>query len=206
MVSARLCCSLHSGGGRSFKLVGARIVHPDGSATEFEKGSILQLDADDSYTFSTKKLNLFRPREARIGDTLAWEYDSKSRPEVWVDAWAFGDDAPTVVSRYGIKLPVGWKQEHVLHNAPVVDPKTDDDGYLVWEMRNLPALDHEPMDFAGPRSALPILIVSTGPTMEPRTRSIHSRAGKASGDGTPTSFRHRRWPTIRSAGQPPISQ
>ncbi|MGH9866659.1 MAG: DUF3857 domain-containing protein [Candidatus Polarisedimenticolia bacterium] len=131
--------------GEDFKLVGGWKVRPDGEATTYDRKAIVQIDADTSYQFSMDKVNAFRPEDARVGDVVAWEYVSKSRPEALQTSWEFGGGAPTLLSRFGVKTPPDWTMRHELLNAGDLSPARNDEGYLVWEMRDIPGLPDEPM-------------------------------------------------------------
>ena len=131
--------------GEEFKLVGGWKVRPDGVATRYDRKAIVQFDADASYEFSMTKVNALRPEGTRVGDILAWEYVGRSRPEAFQTTWYFGGDRPTLLSRFGVKTPEGWSVRHDLTHAVELTPGRDDEGFLVWEMRDVPALPDEPM-------------------------------------------------------------
>ncbi|MFQ5701846.1 MAG: DUF3857 domain-containing transglutaminase family protein [Acidobacteriota bacterium] len=146
-----------------FKLVGAWKVRPDGKVTRYEKKTLMQIDADRRYEFSMAKVNVFRPEEIRVGDVIAWEYEETYKPEAFQTDWFFGRfSSPTVRSRFGLKVPPGWSHRVLLRNLDQLEPERDDDGYLVWEMWNQPALDVEELGVPA-RERRPALFVSYGP-------------------------------------------
>jgi len=166
--------------GQNFRLVGAWLIKPDGTSTRFESKEIGQFDADGTYEFSMSKVNQFRPEATRVGDTLAWEYEFKSKSEAYTEYWTFGWTGPTLVSRFGIKLPEGWKERHSIRHHQEVRPALDDGGFTVWEMRELPALKTEPMSPAL-SDLLPMLVLTYGPAAggdERRTFASWQSVGK----------------------------
>jgi len=148
--------------GQGFKLIGGWIVKPDGSASRFDTQEIVQIDADASYEFTMNKVNLFHPAELRVGDTIAWEYELRSKSEAYTESWHFGWTWPTLVSRFGMKLPEGWTQHSTMRNHVEIPAAANDDGYMVWEMRGLPELKSEPMSPAV-SDLVPELVVSYAP-------------------------------------------
>ncbi len=146
-----------------FKMTGAWKVSPTGSVEAFSRKAIHQFDADSSYEFSMSKVNVLDTGGSRVGDVVAWEYTIRSKPEAAVDAWSFGDMEPTLLSRFGIRLPRGWELRTVTRNMQVTEPFVDDEGYSAWEMRDVRGLEPEPMG-ALPADLLPSMMVSYGPT------------------------------------------
>jgi len=131
--------------GQKFKLAGAWKVRPDGTVTPYQTSSIVQYDADGRSEFSMSKYNVFKPDETRIGDLLAWEYELRAKPEAYSLNWLFVGNAPTLVSRFGVKMPVGWSIRSKTLNHADLQSSVDDDGYTVWQMRDLPAPKEEPL-------------------------------------------------------------
>jgi hypothetical protein len=130
--------------GEEFKLVGGWKVRPDGVTTAYDRKAIVQVDPDGSYEFSMAKLNTLMPDDVHVGDVLAWEYVTRWKPETLWSSWIFGGGAPTLVSRFGLKVPDGWTlREHPIRLEGLPGTR-DDGGYTVWEMRDLPELPDEP--------------------------------------------------------------
>lgn len=148
--------------GDKFKLVGAWRVRPNGSAEAFDAKSIVQIDADKTYQFSSKKVNVFLPQDLQSGDVIGWEYVITSPVEAYTTEWFFGGFEPTSISRFALKIPDDWEVRASVLNHPGLNPATDDEGYRVWEMRSLGAIPIEPFSETL-FERVPGLMVSYGP-------------------------------------------
>src|SRR5678815_6023639 len=118
----------------SFKLVGGWKVQPDGASTRYDAKALTQVTSDSRLEFTMAKVNVLVPTDARIGDVVAWEYVLRSNPEAYQQAWGFGNEWPTLLSRFGLKMPPDWKMRTRLRNPPEgadLVPVRDDDGYSI---------------------------------------------------------------------------
>jgi len=174
-----------------FKLVGAWKVRPDGDVTQFTKKDLVQADADRSNQISKTKLNVFRPESVRVGDVIAWEFDLTNKPETFQTGWIFGGPGrPTARSRFGLKIPSKWSYKESLRNLDSLESRTDDDGYLVWEMWNQPALAREKLGLPSAQR-LPALYVAYGPD----SRKHESRQFR-SWEDVSDWYSHFFWPKV----------
>jgi len=162
--------------GDKFKLVGAWRVRPNGSTEAFDAKSIIQVDADHTYEFSSTKVNVFLPKDLRTGDVIGWEYVITSPVEAYTSSWVFGGFEPTSISRFAIKIPDDWEVRASVLNHPGLSPATDDEGYRVWEMRSLGAIPIEPLSDALKERA-PRLLVSYGPKDKTSKRELDTWEG-----------------------------
>ncbi|HET6373430.1 MAG TPA: DUF3857 domain-containing protein [Candidatus Polarisedimenticolia bacterium] len=145
-----------------FKLIGGWRVRPDGEVTKYDARAIEQVDADGSYEFSMTRLNRFMPAEARVGDTIAWEFTLKSKPEAYTWSWSFGRFLPTLVSRFALKTPPGWKLRTLVRNHPEIPAVVDEEGFTSWVIRDIEGGKDEPLSPAR-RDLVPTLMVASGP-------------------------------------------
>jgi len=152
-----------------FTFLGAWKIRPDGEVTRYNYQDVIQYDADSSYEFSMSKIHALNPYGARVGDFIAWEYQLKSKPETHKLGWRFVAGHPTLISRFGIKLPADWKFQSAIQNHEGLTPSRDEQGYLVWEMRNLRPFESEPYSVSI-WDLVPTLRISYGPDSEKTTK------------------------------------
>jgi transglutaminase-like putative cysteine protease len=76
--------------------------------------------------------------------------------------WYFQNSRPTLLSRYVLTLPPGWRAESFVYNYPGMRPLVEGTTYT-WEVRDLPFVDPEP---AGPAlfSLVPRLAITYYPS------------------------------------------
>lgn len=148
--------------GQDFKLIGGWKVRPDGDVKRYDAKALVEMDADGSYQFSMSKIKVFSPDEARVGDVIAWEYTTREKSEAYQSMWSFGWSSPTVLSRLAVKVPSGWKVSSMTRNHPEIPASTDDEGYTIWEARDLSAQKSEPLGVPL-QEAVPTLLVRWAP-------------------------------------------
>ena len=69
---------------------------------------------------------------------------SEDQPLFYQDNWSFQERLPTLLSRYSLSLPSGWKASSVTFNHETVTPQVSGTNYT-WELRNLAPIPPEPM-------------------------------------------------------------
>ena len=80
---------------------------------------------------------------ASAGDLFGYEAVTEERNVFSQFQFAFQDNLPSMVSRFSLNLPEGWKTDSVTFNAPKVDPVTNGTSFT-WEMRDLRPIKPEP--------------------------------------------------------------
>jgi len=87
---------------------------------------------------------------ADVGSIVGYEYEQKKRPFILEDAWAFQQFFPVRHSRTVLQLPSGWEhQVHWVNHSDV--PATQlGNNQFAYELRDLPAIEPEPMMPAAP--------------------------------------------------------
>ena len=100
--------------------------------------------------------------EADAGDVFGYETVLEERNVFSQFQFAFQDNLPSIVSRFTLELPSGWKAESVTFNSPRIEPVING-SLFAWEMRDLRPIRPEP---SSPRfsSLAPRLAVSFYPT------------------------------------------
>ena len=82
--------------------------------------------------------------EASPGNIVGFEYLVRERPYVFEDEWYFQDPSPVMTARFELDLPSGWEFTTSWFNYPEQQPQTSGSSHHVWEVKNLPGIEHEP--------------------------------------------------------------
>jgi uncharacterized protein DUF3857/transglutaminase superfamily protein len=113
--------------------------------------------------------------QAGEGDIFAYQTVSEMRSVFSQLDFNFQENTPTLLSRYTLTLPAGWRASSVTFNSAKIEPTTSG-ATQTWEMRNLPFIETEP---ASPKWAnlVPRLAVSYFPasgTQNPGIRTFEN--------------------------------
>lgn len=124
----------------------AWLIRADGSTKSYEKNSILDIIADPDDVYNEGRIKIIDASgEVDTGHVFGYSVVSEDVPLFYQDNWQFQDRLPTIVSRYSINLPQGWKASSIAFNSPAdIKPSVSGSNYT-WEMRNLPPIPPEPM-------------------------------------------------------------
>src|SRR5580765_321267 len=79
------------------------------------------------------------------GAVIAFEYEVQRREWVNELEWGFQESVPVHEARVTVLLPPGWEFKTLWANGDPVDPSRAGDGTWEWTLRDLPAIEHEPM-------------------------------------------------------------
>jgi hypothetical protein len=104
--------------------------------------------------------------EAETGTVFGYESSSEDHSIFAQAEWCFQGRLPTLVSRFTLALPKGWRAESATLGQSKIDPLVNGATYT-WELQNLPYIQDEP---ASPplTSLIPRLAVSYFPPTESR--------------------------------------
>lgn len=121
------------------------LIRPDGSSKEYGKKDILDViaDSDDVYNEGRVKM-IDASGEVDAGYIFAYTVTTEDTPLFYQDVWGFQERLPTLVSRYSLNLPSGWKASSITFNHEAVQPQVNGSSYT-WELRNLAPIRPEPM-------------------------------------------------------------
>ena len=123
----------------------AWLIRPDGSVKTYEKNAILDIIADPDDVYNEGRLKLIDASDdVDTGHIFGYTVVSEDVPLFYQDRWQFQSRLPTLVSRYSLNLPQGWKASSITFNAAEVKPAVSGSSYT-WEMRNLPPIPPEPL-------------------------------------------------------------
>jgi hypothetical protein len=140
----------------------AWLVRPSEEVKKYGKDQTLDIAAAPNDVFNESRAKVIdASNEAEVGAVFGYEYTSEERSVFTQFDWDFQDNLPTLVSRFTMSLPAGWRAESVTFNHPKIEPNVNGSSYS-WEMRGLNYIEEEP---AGPSvtSLAPRLAVSYFP-------------------------------------------
>lgn len=123
----------------------AWLIRPDGTSKSYGKKEIIDRisDPDDVYDEGRIKI-IDASNDTDAGYVFGYTVTSEVKPLFYQDKWLFQDDLPTLMSRYSLNLPSGWKASSITFNHEDVKPQVNGTSYT-WELRNLPPIADEPM-------------------------------------------------------------
>ncbi len=89
-----------------------------------------------------------RRKELRLpavvpGSIVGVEFVQKKRPYMYEDEWLIQDRIPVRRSRVTLNLPSGWEMATYWANYAEVKPQPNGPNQFLWEMENVPAVEHE---------------------------------------------------------------
>ncbi|MEP6786836.1 MAG: DUF3857 and transglutaminase domain-containing protein [Acidobacteriota bacterium] len=125
--------------------ISAWIIRPDGSTKSYDKKAVIDIiaDRDDVYNEGSVKL-IDATGDVDVGYIFGYQIVSEEAPLFYQDTWGFQGPIPTLVSRYSLSLPAGWKASSITFNSPEVAPSISGSSYT-WELRDLARIPDEPM-------------------------------------------------------------
>jgi hypothetical protein len=93
--------------------------------------------------YSDKRHKLLQFPAVEPGSVVGYEYVQKKRPYVFEDEWFIQDRIPVRRSRVTLNLPAGWEMATYWANYAETKPQESGQNQFVWEMENVPAVEHE---------------------------------------------------------------
>ncbi|HEX6182350.1 MAG TPA: DUF3857 and transglutaminase domain-containing protein [Pyrinomonadaceae bacterium] len=140
----------------------AWLIRPDGSVKKFGKGETIDRIADTDNLYDESRMKVIdATRDAEVGAVFGYQTSVEERPWFPQDEWSFQSDLPSLVSRFTLTVPAGWRASGTVYNAPKLDPVVSGNSYT-WEMRGLPRVEDEPSS-PSVRSLAAYLAVKYGP-------------------------------------------
>ena len=123
----------------------AWLIGPTGSVKAYGKKDIIDRvsDTDDIYDEGRIKF-IDASSDSDIGYVFGFTSTTDDKPLFYQDKFSFQDDLPTIVSRYTLTLPDGWKASSMTFNRASVEPQVSGTAYT-WEIHDLPPIADEPM-------------------------------------------------------------
>lgn len=138
------------------------LIRPNGTSRYYDKKSVIDVIADPDDVYNEYRMKVIdASREADTGFVFGYTVISEERPLFYHDSWAFQSRLPTLVSRYTLNLPSGWKAFSKTFNSVEVKPQINGTSYT-WELRNLAPIPPEPMS-PSVRNLAPRIAVNYSP-------------------------------------------
>jgi transglutaminase-like putative cysteine protease len=160
-----------SGKVREFK---AWLISPSGAVRRYGKDETLDVALAEDDVYNEYRAKVISAKSDVEGPGAVFGYQSvvEERTIFSQDRFDFQDDLPTLVSRYTLTLPAGWRATASAFNYQKVEPTVSGTTYA-WEVRALAPVEAEP---SGPSmSALaPRLAVSYFPAQGTPFKSFES--------------------------------
>jgi hypothetical protein len=150
----------------------AWLIRPTGPVKKYGKDEVIDAveNPDDIYNESRVKL-IDASKDADTGSVFGYQTTTEEKSIFSQDIWSFQNRLPTLVSRYTLTLPHGWRAQSVTFNHSNIEPVVSGTSYM-WELLNLSPIDPEP---SSPRVS----------SLAPRIAITYFPPG----DTQPTSFR-----------------
>jgi hypothetical protein len=127
----------------------AWLIRPSGEVKKYGKNETLDLAMADNDIYNEVRLRLIIGEgDAEPGAVFGYEVESEDRSVFTQFEWAFQNRLPTLLSRFTLALPQGWRAEGVTFNRAKIEPAVSGATYT-WELRDLPHIESEP---AGPEA------------------------------------------------------
>ncbi len=121
------------------------LIRQDGTVKNYDKKSILDIIYDRVDIYNEYRMKVIDgSSDADAGMIFGYTVVSEDRPLYYQERWLSQHDLPTIVSRYTLNLPAGWKASGVTFNSAPITPQVSGTSYT-WELRNLPYIKSEPM-------------------------------------------------------------
>lgn len=154
----------------------AWLMRSTGEVKKFGKDETMDVAAAMNDVYNEVRVKVIdASSQAGAGDIFAYQTVSEMRSVFSQLDFNFQENMPTLLSRYTLTLPAGWRASSVTFNSAKVEPTTSG-ASQTWELRNLPFIETEP---ASPKWAnlVPRLAVSYFPasgTQNPGIRTFEN--------------------------------
>lgn len=151
----------------------AWLIRPNGFVKKYGKDQTLDAISDPNDIYDEYRLRIIDASDdADAGVVFGYEATSEERPLFHQDVWRFQNRLPTLVSRYSLTLPQGWRAQGIVFNHPKLEPSVSGSNYA-WEVRNLGPIKPEPasppVDNLAPTVAINYFPLDTGSTAASKT-------------------------------------
>jgi Domain of Unknown Function with PDB structure (DUF3857)/Transglutaminase-like superfamily len=121
------------------------LIRPDGSTKYYDKKTVLDIISDQDDVYNEGRIKVIDASDdIDTGGVFGYTIVSEDSPLFYQDTWAFQGRLPTLVSRYTLNLPSGWKASNITFNTADIKPQVNGTSYS-WEMRNLAPIPPEPL-------------------------------------------------------------
>lgn len=123
----------------------AWLVRPNGEVRRYGKDEIADVSHTESFEmYSEVRLRVINASDdATTGCVFAYESTVEDKSIFTQFEHQFQNSLPTLISRFVLTLPTGWRAESVTFNHAEVKPTVNASAYT-WELTNLAPIESEP--------------------------------------------------------------
>jgi len=122
----------------------AWLIRPNGIVKKYGKDETADRISDPNDIYDEYRVReIDASRDADAGVVFGYQATSEERPLFYQDIWLFQNRLPTLVSRYSLTLPSGWRASSLTFNHEKVEPSVNGSTY-VWELHDLAPIRTEP--------------------------------------------------------------
>ncbi|MDT7604661.1 MAG: hypothetical protein QOF61_2658 [Acidobacteriota bacterium] len=122
----------------------AWLLRPSGQMKKYGKDETLDFAAEPNDIYNEYRYKAILAKDdAEPGAVFGYQAVSEDRSIMSQEGWNFQSNLPTLVSRFTLALPTGWRASDVTFNHEKITPTVSGSTYT-WELKNLPPIPEEP--------------------------------------------------------------
>ncbi|HEX8890391.1 MAG TPA: DUF3857 domain-containing protein [Pyrinomonadaceae bacterium] len=122
----------------------AWLIRAGGSVKKYGKDETIDRISDPNDVYDEYRIKrIDASDDADAGSVFGYQVTSEERPLFGQDRWLFQERLPTLLSRYTLALPTGWRASSVTFNHAKIEPTVTGTTYT-WELQNLSPIEPEP--------------------------------------------------------------
>ncbi|HKV91583.1 MAG TPA: DUF3857 domain-containing transglutaminase family protein [Candidatus Angelobacter sp.] len=110
---------------------------------EYETKDTLEHSVSSYEVYSDLKIKAVHVSGADVGTVVGFEFEKRIHPHVFQETWYFQTNLPVEQSRYELHLAPGWRFKSDWANH-VEEKPAEENGALIWQLRDIPRIEHEP--------------------------------------------------------------
>ena len=157
----------------------AWLLRPGGQIKRYGKDETLDVSAAPNDIYNEQRFKAIHATDddAEPGAIFGYQSVTEERSLAGQEGWFFQHSLPTLLSRFTLALPTGWRASDVTFNHEKVTPTVSGSTYT-WELRDLAPIESEPLSPAWTNVA-PRLAVSYFPAAGTQVANVKSFANWA---------------------------
>lgn len=122
----------------------AWLIRGSGDVKKYGKEDTLDQISDPNDIYNEYRVRIIpADKDADVGMVFGYQATIEEAPLFGQDLFRFQDRLPTLLSRYTLNLPAGWRATSVTFNHAKVEPTVTGSTYN-WELSGLPPIETEP--------------------------------------------------------------
>ncbi|HVG33062.1 MAG TPA: DUF3857 domain-containing protein [Pyrinomonadaceae bacterium] len=123
----------------------AWLIRGSGDVKKYGKENTLDQISDPNDIYNEYRVRIIpAERDADAGMVFGYQATIEEAPLFGQDLWRFQSRLPTLLSRYTLVLPAGWRASSVTFNHAKIEPTVTAGSTYTWELSNLPPIEKEP--------------------------------------------------------------